>query len=1114
MTLVNPQADQAVSGVVNVVGIALDASGVDYVRLAVDSTNSADFIDTTVDGQIFSTTLNLTGYAEGEHTIYIYGADVKGNVSEILPTAIVIDREIPTVTLTSPANGAYFHIDFDVTGSAYDANSVNLVQMTLDNTNWDDISFTGTTTVDFSTGISASALSNGIVTVRVRAFDTTGKYGYDAKVITVDKIAPTIAVSSPTDSTTIGTSFRITGQASDNTGITNMLVKMDGHLLYSTILSTIDIPFVTNTSFEGPHNITFECYDNAGNKAEQNIAIVINENPARISGVSVSSLGSLVYLRGTVSVSGTAYDTGSVSNIYFRVGSSASWTMFATNVNLASTPFNFSFDTASYPNGASTIQIKPVDDLGGYVTFVTNVYIDNNPPYASFINPYGSMECKGGYLSVSASFTDNVALKQVTLYTNGAVLTNVANVLPLNTTSKAISAVWDLTPFADGSVQTVVAEAVDRANSIVFVTNHFIVSNNTPTIVMYSPVSGSYVPRYIDVSGIAYRIDGIKYSWVKIGTQSWITTLNTNTNDTTGQTNRFHHTIDANSLSEGEKYITVRSFASNDSYIDEIVLVTLDMTKPSASITAPVSGTNRYGTVAITGTASDNYALDYAELTVETNGQTVWGPVTLNVSSGTWSTNWDTSTLPVGHADIILEAADKAGNKTYKTNSITIRPYIVSISQSSTWINNSVTITGYNFGVGTVTVNMKSDTASVGAGSTTLTYTIPSGARSGYVGLTVNGIQSLNSNWMDLWTFKYTSISSGQANGAFALGSDDRYYFIESSRSGSSWASNSIVYYNGTSFVNKPFVKSTSTGGETMAFDASISQNAGVVAAMYCTKNMAGVYVVVMTNSGTSLVTVTNLQISTYKPNTADLAGIVVGDDKKIHVVFSDPNNNAIRYYVSADLGVTWTLDTPVSGMTYDTMNPEAYPSIALDSLGQPHIAYFDYGSGATVLHLRHVWKSAGTWYNEIADEYQYNGKYSGIFIDDANGVHVSYYNVDQGDMIYNYRTSTGSWTSPGVTADYNGQTGYYSSVAVNGSERAISFYNNTYYYATLAYFSGTGDWKSSSSWRIVKVPQYTPGSMNQSYGLYSHVGFDSTGEIYIGFLDGSGIMWVAHYLK
>jgi len=75
----------------------------------------------------YTSSFNLTGYAEGEHTLFYYGIDKTGNVETVKNTSIIIDTSAPTttasleagtysgtitVTLTSTDNGSGVNVTY------------------------------------------------------------------------------------------------------------------------------------------------------------------------------------------------------------------------------------------------------------------------------------------------------------------------------------------------------------------------------------------------------------------------------------------------------------------------------------------------------------------------------------------------------------------------------------------------------------------------------------------------------------------------------------------------------------------------------------------------------------------------------------------------------------------------------------------------------------------------------------------------------------------------------------------------------------------------------------------------------------------------------------------
>jgi len=274
-----------------------------------------------------------------------------------------------------------------------------------------------------------------------------------------------------------------------------------------------------------------------------------------------------------------------------------------------------------------------------------------------------------------------------------------------------------------------------------------------------------------------------------------------------------------------------------------------------------------YGTITISGVASDTNSLAYnsgvktVKLYIKTNNVSLtgWDGVVLldNISASVtnWSTNWDTTTLPVAtNINIILEVIDNAGNKYYTTNTINVRPYITSFDKYNTWIGNSLIINGYNFGTGSVEIVFKGNSTISASGlATSRTITIPT-AKSGYVKLKVNGIESINSNWIDLWDFvNVPENSSPQVNSRFALDENNKIYFVQSGKSGASWATNFLITDALGSFQVIPIFSSSIPNGEVAGNGNDIYVRSNLIVAAYSPVKAGGIRVSVLTNNGSSI---------------------------------------------------------------------------------------------------------------------------------------------------------------------------------------------------------------------------------------------------------------------
>ena len=157
------------------------------------------------------------------------------------------------------------------------------------------------------------------------------------------------------------------------------------------------------------------------------------------------------------------------------------------------------------------------------------------------------------------------------------------------------------------------------------------------------------------------------------------------------------------------------------------------------------------------------------------------------------------------------------------------------------------------------------------------------------------------------------------------------------------------------------------------------------------------------------------------------------------HISYYDVSRSFLRYayYQGTQWHISDKLDTPNKGM---------YTSLALDAQDYPHIAYMDDQNEDT---LKYCWKDASGWHYEIVDPVTHiYGKPDiplvpiALAVDGSGTPHISYYDFQKSDLRYARRIS-GNWQFYIVAG--TGDDGQFSSIAIGpGGAPGITYYDAT----------------------------------------------------------------------
>lgn len=173
------------------------------------------------------------------------------------------------------------------------------------------------------------------------------------------------------------------------------------------------------------------------------------------------------------------------------------------------------------------------------------------------------------------------------------------------------------------------------------------------------------------------------------------------------------------------------------------------------------------------------------------------------------------------------------------------------------------------------------------------------------------------------------------------------------------------------------------------------------------------------------------------------------------------------------------------------------YGSLTLDSLGNPHISYFD----KSQFILKYAKRTGTTWNITTVDSAGDVGRYSSLALDGAGNPHISYYDLTNGDLKY------AKWTGAvweNITIDIVGDVGLETSLALDSvGNPHISYFDATNGYLKYAEWTGT-TWVNTtvdSGWFVWEESSLALDSEGNPHIIYYNQG--------IKYVKLNGTIWV-----
>ncbi len=173
-----------------------------------------------------------------------------------------------------------------------------------------------------------------------------------------DSQPPSVSFTAPADGATLSGTVEVQVSASDNAGVTQVGLYVDGALYGTDSAAPYSFSVDTQLFANGGHTLLAEAADAAGNAAQASISVVIsNSSDTTPPTISITSPASGATVKGKVSVKVTVGDNVGVTMVQLYVDGVLKDTKTAP-------PFTTKWNTAQASAGAHTLECRAFDAAG------------------------------------------------------------------------------------------------------------------------------------------------------------------------------------------------------------------------------------------------------------------------------------------------------------------------------------------------------------------------------------------------------------------------------------------------------------------------------------------------------------------------------------------------------------------------------------------------------------------------------------------------------------------------------------------------------------------------------------------------------------------------------
>ena len=569
---------------------------------------------------------DTTLVSDGDYDLRVMTSDLAGNVTTSSVITVTVDNTPPNTTITSQpadptnATGATFGFSSEA-GASF--------EVRLDGGAW----------IASASPKVYSGLSESSHTFEVRATDLAGNTDAtpDSFTWTVDTTAPNTTITSqpadPTNAT--GASF---GLSSTEVGST-FEVRLDGSAWTSSAS-----PKVYSGLTESSHTFQVRATDAAGNQ----------------DATQASYTWTVDTTAPNSSFTSTPADPSSDATPTFGFASTELPATFEVNLDgagwvSATTPLTIS---PALSDGSHTLQVRATDAAANQdATAAGHTWVvDSTNPTGSVTSPANGADIAGTVALTTNSADAGSGVATVTFQTSPSGANTWTNV----------AASWNTALELDGDYDIRVATTDNAGNAFTSAAITVTVDNTAPTLSVGvanpitlatpdpTPLTATATDAGSGVTDVSFE-QCTDANDATCAVDTWIA-LGVDTTSPYG--------VSWAIPADGTRLLRVRATDNAGRQTTELVLTTIDRTRPTGSLTVPAAGANLRGaTVALNATASDTAPGTVNTVTFQRSpaGADTWTDISTDAAAP-YAATLDTTGLSDGLYDLRVFTTDAAGN--------------------------------------------------------------------------------------------------------------------------------------------------------------------------------------------------------------------------------------------------------------------------------------------------------------------------------------------------------------------------------------------------------------------------------------------------------------------